>query len=126
MLHPIYSTALEHPELVADHLANYASLVREEAGVAGRSLAARIVGGVLAVVSTLMAIGLIGVAVMLGVLHGSFHWVLVAVPAVAVVIAAVGAAVAMRPAHLSGFDDLRAQLEADVQALHLAGGRRER
>jgi hypothetical protein len=84
------------------------------------------VGGVLAVVSALMAIGLIGIAVMLGVLHGSFHWVLVAVPAIAVLIAAVGAYIAWRPTRLSGFDDLRAQLEADVQALHLAGDLRAR
>jgi SNF family Na+-dependent transporter len=124
MLHPIYSTVLGHPELVADHLANYLALVREEAGEAGRRLVSRIVAGVLAVISAMMALGLIGIAVMMGVLHGSFHWVLVVVPAVAVVVAAIGGYVASRPASFEGFEDIRAQLEADVRALHIAGDAR--
>jgi hypothetical protein len=121
MLHPIFSTVLGHPELVADHLANYAALVRQETAQAGRGIVARIVAGVLAAASAMMALGLIGVAVLLGVLHGSFHWVLVAVPGVAVVIAAVCGWYAARPSPGHGFDDLRAQLDADLQALHEAG-----
>ncbi|WP_422085318.1 hypothetical protein [Variovorax sp.] len=121
MLHPIFSTVLGHPELVAEHLANYAALVRQETAQAGRGLVARIVAGVLAAASAMLALGLIGVAVLLGVLHGSFHWVLVAVPAVAVVIAAFCAWYATRPSPSHGFDDLRSQLEADLQALHDAG-----
>ena len=121
MLHPIFSTVLGHPELVAEHLANYAALVRQETAQAGRGLVARIVAGVLAAASALLALGLIGVAVLLGVLHGSFHWVLVAVPGVAVVIAAFCAWYATRPSPSHGFDDLRSQLEADLQALHDAG-----
>jgi hypothetical protein len=121
MLHPIFSTVLGHPELVADHLANYAALVRQETAQAGRGIVARIVAGVLAAASAMMALGLIGVAVLLGVLHGSFHWVLVAVPGVAVLIAAVCGWYAARPSPGHGFDDLRAQLDADLQALHEAG-----
>ncbi|SFQ54372.1 Putative Holin-X, holin superfamily III [Variovorax sp. OK605] len=122
MLHPIFSTVLGHPELVADHLANYAALVRQETAHAGRGIVARIVAGVLAAASAMLALGLIGVAVLLGVLHGSFHWVLVIVPGVAVVIAAICAWYAARPNVAHGFDDLRAQLDADLQALHEAGG----
>ena len=122
MLHPIYSTILGHPELVADHLANYMALVREEAGEASRRLVARIVAGVLAVISAIMSLGLIGIAVMLGVMNERFHWVLVAVPGVAVLVAAVAGYVASRPTNFDeGFEDIRSQLEADVQALHLAG-----
>jgi len=117
MLHPIFSTVLGHPELVAEHLANYAALVRQESAEAGRGL----VAGVLAAASVMLALGLIGVAVLLGVLHGSFHWVLVAVPAVAVVIAAVCGWYATRPSPSYGFDDLRSQLDADLQALRAAG-----
>ncbi|HSV57448.1 MAG TPA: phage holin family protein [Variovorax sp.] len=124
MLHPIYSTVLGHPELVADHLANYLALMREEASETGRRLVGRIIAGVLAVISALMALGLVGIAVMLGVMHGSFHWVLVAVPGVAVVVALIGAYIATRPADLGGFEDIRAQLEADVRALHIAGDSR--
>ncbi|MGJ7569827.1 hypothetical protein ACSFBX_04775 [Variovorax sp. RB2P76] len=126
MLHPIFSTVLGHPELVADHLANYAALVRQETAQAGRGLVTRIVAGVLAAASAMLALGLIGVAVLLGVLHGSFHWVLIAVPGVAVVIAAFCAWYATRPSASHGFDDLRSQLDADLQALHEAGTRHGR
>jgi len=126
MLHPIFSTVLGHPELIAEHVANYGALVKEEAAQASRGLIARMVAGVLAAVSAMLALGLIGVAVMLGVLHGSFHWVLVVVPGVAVVIALVSGYLASRPSEFHGFDDLRTQLDADLQALHLAGERRGR
>jgi hypothetical protein len=122
MLHPIFSTLLGHPELIADHLANYAALLREEGAAAGRVLVGRFVAGVLAAVSAMLALGLIGIAVMLGVLHGSFHWVLALVPGVAVVIAVLAALYAARstPSHV--FEDVRAQLDADVRALHMTGG----
>jgi uncharacterized membrane protein YeaQ/YmgE (transglycosylase-associated protein family) len=126
MLHPIYSTVLGHPELIADHVANYGALVRQETHEATRGLVARMVAGVLAAVSAMLALGLIGVAVMLGTLHGSFHWVLAAVPGIAVVIALVSAYVAARPKEFHPFADLRAQVDADVRALHLAGERHGR
>ncbi|VTU21598.1 hypothetical protein [Variovorax sp. PBL-E5] len=121
MLHPIFSTVLGHPELIATHIANYGALVREEAAEASRVLVARLVAGMLAAVSAMLALGLIGVAVMLGVLDGRFHWVLVVVPGVAILIALIAIFVAARPTEFHGFSDLRAQLDADVRALHLAG-----
>ncbi|MDM0000381.1 hypothetical protein QTI24_17305 [Variovorax sp. J22P240] len=123
MLHPIYSTVLGHPELIADHIANYGALVRQETREASRSLVARMVAGVLAAVSAMLALGLIGVAVMLGTLHGNFHWVLAVVPGVAILIALVSAYVASRPQEFHAFADLRAQIDADVRALHVAGER---
>jgi len=123
MLHPIYSTVLGHPELIADHIANYGALVRQETHEASRGLVARIVAGVLAAVSAMLALGLIGVAVMLGMLHGSFHWVLAVVPGVAILIALVSAYVASRPQEFHAFADLREQINADVRALHIAGER---
>ncbi|WP_432727270.1 hypothetical protein [Variovorax sp. W6] len=126
MLHPIFSTVLGHPELVAEHLANYAALVRQESAQAGRGIAARIVAAVLAVATITLALGLIGVAILLGVMHGSFHWVLVAVPGVAVVIAAICTWYAMRPAPNYAFEDLRSQLDADLQALREAGAHHDR
>ncbi|MEJ8820790.1 hypothetical protein WKW80_01915 [Variovorax humicola] len=123
MLHPIFSTVLGHPELFADHLANYAALLREEGAVAGRAIVARLVAGVLAAVSAMLALGLIGIAVMLGVLHGSFHWVLVAVPAIAVLLAVMAGLYASRTTPSHAFEEVRAQLDADVRALHIAGER---
>ena len=123
MLHPIYSTVLGHPELIADHIANYGALVRLEAAEASKVIVGRIVAGVLAAVSAMLALGLIGVAVMLGALQGSFHWVLVVVPGVAIVIAIVAGYLASRPRKFHGFSDLRAQVDADIRALHAAGAR---
>jgi hypothetical protein len=114
MLHPIFSTVLGHPELIAEHAANYAALVRQEASEAGRGIVTRIVAGVLAAASAMLALGLIGVAV------------LVAVPGAALVIAGICAWLAARPFPAYGFDDLREQVHADLTALHEAGARHER
>ena len=123
MLHPIYSTVLGHPELIADHVSNYTALIKEEAADASRGLVKRAVAGILAGVSALLALGLAGVAVMLGGMHQSFHWVLVIVPGVALLIALVSGYIAARPLAFHGFQDLRAQLSADIHALHAAGAR---
>jgi hypothetical protein len=77
MLHPIFSRVLGHPELLVQHLANYAALIKVETGTATRMLIARLVAGAIALVSGALALAFVGTAVMLGVLHGSFHWVLV-------------------------------------------------
>lgn len=121
MIHPIYSTVLGHPELVAEHLANYGALVGQEARDAGEDIMGRVVAAGLAAASALMALGLIGVALMLGVLHGSFHWVLAAVPATAIAIAVVAALVAARSRPFRAFADLRTQVDADLRALRAAG-----
>ena len=125
MIHPIFSTVLGHPNLVAEHVSNYGALVRQEMSDASRGLIARLIAGVLAVVSAMLALGLIGISVMLGALHG-FNWVLVIVPGVAILVAAVAGYVAARPSDFHPFADLRSQFDADVQALHLAGARRGR
>ena len=124
MLHPLYGTVLGHPELVGDHIANYGALIKEEVAQAGHGLIARLLAGVLAALSAMLALGLIGIAVMLGALHGSFHWVLVLVPGIAVAIALVAAYLASRHTAFHAFVDLRAQIEADLSLLHLAAEQR--
>ena len=126
MLHPIFSTVLRHPELIADHAVNYAALLRLETTEAGKALITRLVAGVLAAVCAVLCLGLAGVAIMLGMLHGSFHWVLVLVPGVLGLIAAVAGYLAARPADFHGFAELRAQVDADLHALRLAGDERGR
>lgn len=117
MWHPLFSAVLRHPHLLADHLANYGALVRDELAAATHGVVARLIAGVVAAVSALTALCLTGTAVMLGVLHGQFSWVLVVVPGVAVALAAIGAWIALRPASFHGFDDLGVQFQADVRAL---------
>ncbi|GAA4341715.1 hypothetical protein GCM10023165_22710 [Variovorax defluvii] len=121
MLHPIFSTVLRHPELIADHASNYAALLRLETAEAGKGLISRLVAGVLAAVSAMLALGLAGTAAMLGLLQGSFHWVLVAVPGISLLIALLAGYFAARPMQFHGFDDLKMQVDADIQALRAAG-----
>lgn len=124
MLHPIYSTVLGHPELIADHIANYSALVKDEVAKASRGFVVRIVAGAVAAIGAILALALTGVAVMLGGVNGSFHWVLVIVPGVAFLITAISVYLAMRPVLSHAFNDIRAQLSADMHALHVAGGGR--
>lgn len=124
MLHPIYSTVLGHPELIADHLANYSALVKDEFSKVGRGFINRIIAWSIAAVSAVLGLGFTGVAIMLGGIHGTFHWILVVVPGVTFLVTAISLYVAMRPVLLHAFDDVRAQLSADMHALHVAGGGR--
>jgi len=121
MFHPIYSTLLGHPELVADHLANYGALIKAEALEAKRNAVKKAIAGAVAIVAGLLGLVFAGVAIMLGGVNGSFHWVLVLVPGLTLLVAAIAASIAARPSTFHGFQDLRAQLNADLSALHVAG-----
>jgi len=126
MFHPIFTTVLRHPELIAEHASNYAALLRLEAAEASRGLAARLIAGVLAAVSAMLALGLTGMAIMLGAIHNNFHWALVAVPGVSALIALVAGFIAARPMQFHAFNDLRAEVDADIHALRAAGEARGR
>ncbi|MDB5826805.1 MAG: hypothetical protein JWQ73_1025 [Variovorax sp.] len=119
MIHPIFMTVLRRPELLANHLANYAELVKGELAALGTALAVRAAGAVVALVAVLLALGLTGIAVMLGFLHGAFHWVLIIVPGVAWVLAGVGAALAMRSTVKGEVEGLKDEVQADFNMLRL-------
>lgn len=123
MLHPLYATVLGHPELIAEHVGNYAALIKLEAAQAGRGLGARIAAGVVAAIGLLLALGLAGVAAMLYGMEGRFHWTLAVIPAAALVVAAVAGWIACRPLAWDGLAEVRAQFDEDLRALHAAGAR---
>ncbi|RYG58063.1 MAG: hypothetical protein EON56_00830, partial [Alphaproteobacteria bacterium] len=77
MVHPIFMTVLRRPDLLANHLANYAELVKGELSSFGTSVAVRAASAAVALVALLLALGLSGISIMLGYLHGSFNWVLI-------------------------------------------------
>ena len=118
MLHPIFTVLLRNPELIVNHLAGYAELMKVEASAAGQSFLKRVISGVISAVSALLALTMLGVAVMLGVLHGSFNWVLIVVPGIAAIVAIVCAVIASRPANNNAFLDLRDQFRADLEAFN--------
>ena len=120
MIHPLFKATLKRPDLVMRHLANYADLVQCEASDIGKSLLRQAVAGVVATLSLLLALGLTGISVMLGVLNGRFHWALVAVPAVAWLVALTGALLARRSKFREDVKDVREEMELDLKVLALA------
>ncbi len=121
LMHPIFSVLLKRPELVMDHVAGYATLAREEAATAAGEVARRAVAWAVAVLGFIMFMVLAGAAAMLGLLQGQFHWVLLAVPGIALAIAVAGALMGMRKLAHAPFNELRSQLDADAQALRTLG-----
>ncbi len=117
MLHPLWSTLVHRPDLVAEHLSAYASLLQAEAGQAGGDLLRRALAWALVAVSALLFLALTGVALMLGLLLAQFHWALVAVPGFFLLVAVLAYTRARASRPSPAFADLKAQFDSDVQAL---------
>jgi hypothetical protein len=122
IVHPIFSVLVSRPELVMDHVAGYAALAQEEANSVGTEVAKRAVAWAGCAVGALLFVLFAGIAIMLGAVSG-FHWTLVAVPAVPLVLAGAAFMVARKRMPGRVFAELRAQLDADAQALRTLGGR---
>lgn len=120
MLHPLFSTLIQRPDLVVDHATAYVELFHEEASATGAELLGKAVAWTLTVLSGLMFLGLGGAALMLGMLHGQFHWVLVAVPGAALLLAIIAAIWASRSLNKERFPELKAQIRDDARALRMA------
>ena len=123
MVHPIFSVLITRPELVMDHVAGYAALVQEEASSVGIEVAKRAVAWGVVVIGMLVFLVLAGVAVMLGAMQGEFHWVLVIVPGVALAVSLLAWGVAHQRLPNKAFTELKAQLDADAQALRTVGAK---
>jgi hypothetical protein len=123
MLHPIFSVLVTKPELVMEHVAGYASLMREEASTVGREVAKRAIAWGVTLFSLLVFLILAGVAAMLAAVQDQFSWAFVIVPAIALALAAIGFSVARKPLPEKAFTELKAQLDADAKALRAIGAR---
>jgi len=123
MVHPIFSVLISRPELVVDHVAGYAALVQEEASSVGVEVAKRVIAWGVAVMGLVVFLVLAGVAVMLGAMHGEFHWVLVLAPASALLLSVVAWTIARQRLPTKAFTELKAQIDADAQALRTVGAR---
>lgn len=123
MVHPIFSVLISKPELVMEHASGYAMLVREEASSVGGAVARRALAWGVTLLALLVFLVLAGVAAMLGALLEQFHWILVLAPGIALAIALAAFNVARRPLPEKAFAELKAQLDADVEALRAIGAR---
>ena len=123
MLHPIFSVLVSKPGLVMEHVAGYAALMREEASSVGLEVARRAVAWGVTLFAFLVFLILAGVAVMLGAVQEQFHFSFVLVPGIALAISIAGFLQARKPLPEKAFTELKAQLEADAQALKAIGAR---
>ena len=122
MLHPIFSVLVSRPELVLQHVAGYAALMREEASSVGLEVAKRAIAWGVALFAALVFLILAGVAAMLGAIH-EFHWMLVIAPGIALAVAVAAFLVARQRLPEKAFTELKAQLDADTAALRAIGAR---
>jgi hypothetical protein len=122
MVHPIFSVLITRPELVMDHVAGYAALVQEEASTVSQEVAKRVVAWAVATLGLLVFLILTGVAVMLVALY-EFHWALVLTPGAALLVSVVAWGIARQRMPAVAFAELKAQLDADAQALRALGAR---
>ena len=121
LVHPIFKVLIRRPELVVEHLSGYAALAQQEASTLGAEVLRRAIAWGVSAVSFIVFLVLAGVAVMLGVMQGEFHWILVLAPGAALALALVAMTVARKSLPTQAFVQLRGQLEADAQALRMAG-----
>ena len=123
MVHPIFSVLITKPELVMEHVAGYASLMRQEASSVGLEVTKRAIAWGVTLFSLLVFLILAGVAAMLAAVQDRFHWAFILVPAIALALAVIGFTIARKPLPEKAFTELKAQLDADAQALRAIGGR---
>jgi len=117
MLHPLFSTIVQRPDLVIDHLSAYGSLFQKEATNAGSELLTRAVAGIVTLLAFVIFLGLAGIALMLGMMQNQFHWILIFVPTILLVITIVTGLMAMKPFKTKRFPEMKAQIESDALAL---------
>src|SRR5690606_32054595 len=99
------------------------ALMREEASSVGKEMAKRAVAWGIALFGMLVFLILAGVAVMLAAIQEGFYWSFVVVPGIALAISILAFLEARKPLPEKAFAELKAQLDADAQALRAIGAR---
>ncbi|MBI2727278.1 MAG: hypothetical protein HYX42_13625 [Polaromonas sp.] len=120
MLHPLFSTVIQRPDLVADHASAYAALFNQEVKAMGTNFVERVAVWVLVVLCGFLFLSLTGIALMLGFIHNQFHWTLVAVPGFALILTMLAFLKTRQPLPQENFTELKAQLDSDIHALRMA------
>lgn len=117
MLHPLFSTIIQRPDLVVDHLSAYGALIRHEATKIGIELLVRVAAWITALIAGIIFLIFAGIAFMLGFSNQEFHWVLIIVPGVLLAVSVIAVLIARKPLPNEHFPELKAQVENDAEAL---------
>ena len=120
MLHPLFSTLIQRPDLVVDHASAYAALINQEAKAAGLQVVGRGLAWATAAVCGSIFMILAGSAMMLGFVQNQFHWILIVVPGAALVLTVMAIVIAKKPLPVEHFPLLKEQLDSDASALRMA------
>ena len=121
MIHPLLRLAATQPQLIGDHVENYAALVGEEVSKVSTSWLTRIGLYVGALVLFSVGLVLVGVALMLRATvpatDYSAGWALFVVPLTPFVLGAVCVVVARAKPIESAFSTIKKQINADMAML---------
>ena len=103
MIYALLKALILKPQLLAAHVRNYGEFVRSEMQGTVRQWA------ITAAAWATFAIGM---------LHGQYHWILIVVPGIPLLLAVAALIVAMRKTEGSSIDTIKQQFAADMQALN--------
>ena len=120
MLHPLFSTLIQRPDLLVEHISAYSALFHQEATQAGSMMFKRYLAWTIAAACGLVFVLFAGVALMMGTLQNQFHWILLVVPGSALVMMLVAIAKAKAPLTEARFTELKSQIDSDIKALRAA------
>ena len=121
MLHPLLKVMIKKPDLIVTHIGNYLDLFRAESmDVAGNAVR-RLVAWVAFAITLSLFLVFTGVALMLGLLQNQFHWSLVAVPAIPLLLAFIAWGMTRKPVLSAEVGEIKRQFMADIEAFHVAG-----
>lgn len=112
----IIKLLLKNPDLLIAHIRNYGALIGGEAQAVWRHLLRNIICLAVMVIALLACLILSGVALMVGLLQGQFHWVLLVVPLSMALVALVAALLVKRPLLRPAIAVVSTQLAADARA----------
>ena len=118
MIYALLKALILKPQLLTAHVRNYGEFVRSEMQGTVRQWAITAAAWATFAIGMLVFVLLCGVAAMIGMLHGQYHWILIVVPAIPLLLAVAALIVALRKTEGSSIDTIKQQFAADMQALN--------
>ena len=117
MIYAFLKALLLKPQLLINHLRNYVELVGSEAQIAARHWVIKVVALVTFGICMLLFLIMAGVAVIVGVMQGQYHWILILVPAIPLALACIALIVGLQKPASAPVASIKQQFVADMQAL---------
>lgn len=115
MLLLLAKALLLHPALLRQHISNYTQWLQAEVRNGVRHLIIALIAWLVCAAALFLVCILAGVALMLGIMHNQWHWILAAVPCVPLVAAGIACVIALGNQNkLRGLERFKQQIQADI------------